>query len=212
MLDETGWAARHLHVSHDVKLMICVLPLVLLFNLLFGPMFRQGSSKSLEAVITGFKVDTSNDGVDINFGMGFSAHYAFHEITRAEEPSIGAGLYLRTANRYNYAALTRSLEDFQDFKTELVAHNIPIVKTLIPPNWEEYLFVLMFCSSLIGSVVLIGAKGRQSMLMINFAYAVLLGVVGFLIVGARANHIAQLKWARFGALLPALFAVLSFYL
>src|SRR5712691_10682715 len=94
-------------------------------------------------------VDISPGAVIVTYPSGHKRQLGQREILRAEEPSVGGGLYLRTASRYRWVLIQRKLDGYEAIKHELNQMGIAVVKTSIPPNWEEFLGVLLFCATII---------------------------------------------------------------
>jgi len=78
------------------------------------------------------------------------------------------------------------------------------MKTFIPPNWEEFLGVLLF----IGTTILAFAVHNIQVLIVNLLIALLLSVGWFFVINANPDVLAlpKMRWARFGAFLPVVFA------
>jgi len=130
------------------------------------------------------------------------------EILRVEEPSWGGGLYLRSTNRYRWLLIPRNLDGYGHVKDELKALGIPFARKVVPTNWEEFALVLFFCGSILCDMV---THNRQ-VLFANLAVALIVGFCGFFIISANPDNASRMRWTRFAAFLPAVFAAVSLYL
>jgi hypothetical protein len=151
-------------------------------------------------------IDISPSGVTATYSSA-QRQLNRSEILRAEEPSLGAGLYLRAANRYRWLLVPRRLEDYDAIKGELNTMGIPIVSTISPPNWEEFVFVLLFMSTL--ACVMFVRDVR--VLTANLVVALLVAFAGLYVINANPDNRAnpKMRTARFGAFLPAAFATIG---
>jgi hypothetical protein len=152
-------------------------------------------------------IDISPSGISATYAYGIKRQLNRSEILRAEEPSLGAGLYLRSPNRYRWLVIPRKLEDYDAIKGELINMGIPIVQTSIPPNWEEYVFMLLFISTLLCVLFVHNVR----VLTANLAVAALVTAAGLYVMNAdptlRANP--KMRKARLGALIPVVFATIG---
>lgn len=164
------------------------------------------SSRKVAAKMGDFCIEITSDAVEIRSSQ-FIRRIARDEIVRIEEPSWGGGFYVRTPNRYRWILIPRTLERFEEIKSGLAASGIPIVRTMIPPNWEEFLFVLLFC----GSVACDLFATSRLVLFVNLGVALLLGVLGFLVTATTENSRLRFK-ARLGSLIPLVAACLTLLL
>jgi len=143
-------------------------------------------------------------GVGMSGPQGFKREFSTGEIVRTEEPSLGTGLYLRTSNRYRWILVPRRLAGYEAIKQELGAVGVSVVRTTIPPNWEEFAGMLLFAATAICSFAVhnIGA------LSVNLLVALLLSVGLFFVINANPDvlKLPRMRWARFGAFLPVVFA------
>jgi hypothetical protein len=124
------------------------------------------------------------------------------EILRAEELSWKQGLYLRTANRYRWFLVAASLDGYQALKRELSELGIVVVRTSFPPNWEEFLGVLLF----IGTAVCAFSAHSVRVLTLNLFVALLISLGGFFIINSNPDTLPRMRWTRFAAFLPFVFA------
>ena len=109
--------------------------------------------------------------------------YSEEAILRVEEPSWGGGLYPRSPSRHRWLLIPRSLDGYGQIQDELRALGIPFTEKVIPANWGEFDFVLLFCGTLICDLV---TQNRQ-IPTANLIVTILVGIGGFLIVGANPN-------------------------
>ena len=153
------------------------------------------------------RVEVASGTVGVSGPLGYKRQLSFSEIVRAEEPYLGTGLYLRTSNRYRWILVPRKLDGYEAIKRELAVVGAGVVKRLIPTNWEEFVFVLLF----IGTILCAAIVHDRRILLANLVIAVIVSVAGFLIVGANPdNH--QIRRARIGVFIPVVFAALGFVL
>lgn len=132
------------------------------------------------------------------------------ELLRAEEPSLGRGLYLRTSNRYRSFVVSQTLDGYEAAKSELRGMGLPVEKTFIPPNWEEFVFVLLF----VGTSVCAFSVRNIKVLELNLFVSCLVSIAGFLVIGANPDNKkdTRMRGGGFGALLPVVFAGLGLLL
>lgn len=110
---------------------------------------KKSSSEKLRAVLKEWSLEISPAWVCWTYFGQRKKQLNREEIVRAEEPSLGRVLFLRTSRRYRYARIPRSLDDYEAIKREIILLGIPIEKTLFLPNWEELLSVVLFLGALI---------------------------------------------------------------
>jgi hypothetical protein len=164
-------------------------------------------SKGMSEYLRAYSVDVSLYSVRVQSDLRPQRQFAREEILRIEESSIGGGMYLRTSNRYRWMSIPRGLDGYGQIKDELRAMGIPFTRKLIPTIWE-FAIVLLYCGTLICDVV---TRNRQ-ILTANLIVAVLVGLGGFLIIGANPDCPTRMRWVRFMAFLPAVFSALAFFL
>jgi hypothetical protein len=153
------------------------------------------------------RVEVASGTVVVCGPFGYKRQLSISEIVRAEEPYLGTGLYLRTSNRYRWILIPRKLDGYEGIKRELAVAGAAAVKRLIPTNWEEFFFVLLF----IGTILCASMVHDTRILLANLVIAVVVSVPGFLIVGANPdNH--QIRRAKIGVFIPVVFAALGFLL
>ncbi|HEX3822402.1 MAG TPA: hypothetical protein VHW45_18875 [Candidatus Sulfotelmatobacter sp.] len=134
----------------------------------------------------------------------FKREFSIGEILRAEDAKFGGGYYLRTSNRYRWIVIPRRICGYDGINQELRTAGIRVVRTTIPPNWEEFAGMLLFgailiCSAAVHNIYLLSA---------NLFVAVLLSYGVFFVVNANPDVKSHpmMRRAKFGAFLPAAFA------
>ncbi len=149
-------------------------------------------------------VDISPGAVIVTYPSSHKRQLEQREILRAEEPSLGGGLYLRTANRYRWLLIPRKLDGYDAIKGELGTMGITIVKTSIPPNWEEFVGVLGFVTTGLCALFV----NNLRVLTVNLFVSALLTLAGLFVINAYSDAMLQpkMRMARFGAFLPVIFA------
>jgi hypothetical protein len=153
------------------------------------------------------KVEVASGTVGVSGPFGYKKQLRISEIVRAEEPYLGAGLYLRSSNRYRWILIPRKLDGYESIRRELAMAGAAVVKRVIPTNGEEFVFVLLF----IGTILCATMFHDTRILLANLVIAVIVSVSGFLIVNANPdNH--QIRNARIGVFIPVVFAALGFLL
>lgn len=177
--------------------------------LLHGIWKRKDWAEALRGRLDKTKLEIAADSITVS-NSWFSRRLCRSELLRAEEPSWGTGLYLRTANRYRWAVIPRTLDGYESAKLELAGMGLAVEKTLIPPNWEEFVWVLLFLGTLICTMYLHSVR----LLELNFLFALLLSIAGFFLISANPDlkKIPRMRGARFGAFLPVVFAGLGLLL
>lgn len=152
------------------------------------------------------RVEIASGVVSVS-GPGYKRQLAISEIVRAEEAYLGAGLYLRTSNRYRWILLPHKMDGYEAIKHELPMAGAAVVKRLIPTNAEEFVFLLMF----VGTILCATMVHDTRILLANFLIAVVVSVSGFLIINANPDN-RQIGRARIGVFIPVAFAALGFLL
>jgi hypothetical protein len=159
-----------------------------------------------EQTLAGRKVDVSSDGVCLWSSSGTVRRFERNDIRCAEEPTWGGGLYLRSPNRYRWMLIPKSICQYESIKRELAGMGIQLVATSIPPNWEEFVFVLLFIGTMLCDVTVQSTR----VLFANLIVSVLLSIVGFLVIGANPDN-PQIRNARIGVFIPVVFAMLAIW-
>jgi hypothetical protein len=163
----------------------------------------------IEKSMKGFKVELSSEEASVTYSVSAPVRrLEREEITRAEEPSWGRGLYLRTANRYRSITIPRKIDGYQAAKDELSRMGIPIVTNLILPNWEEFVGVLLFGGTMICAFTVHGFR----FLIANLVVALLLSVGMFFVISSNPDNFPYMRWRRLGAFIPPVFAALGLWL
>jgi hypothetical protein len=85
---------------------------------------------------------------------------------------------------------------------------IPFARTVIPGNWEEIAIVVLG----LGTILCSFSTQNRQILVANLIVAILVGIGGFLILGAKPDALSRMRWVRFVAFLPAVFSTLTFFL
>jgi hypothetical protein len=178
---------------------------VLSVQLIRGNWKGESTSRKLRAALTQLSVVISHDGIRILYPEGVSRQLGRDEITRVEEPSLGHGLYIRSRNRYRWFLIQCSLDDYDEIKGELAHMGIPLVAKTIPPNWEEFIFVLFFCGTLLFS----GFSHDVRILTGNLIIALLMAIVGTYIVRANPDNRSHHWKLIAGMFIPAVVAALA---
>ena len=161
-----------------------------------------------EKSMRGIKVELSSEGAAVSYGVPAPIRQlGREEISRAEEPAWGRNLYLRTANRYRSIAIPRMIDDYQGAKDELSRMGIPLVAKSVPPNWEEFLGVLLFGVTMICAFVVHSLQ----FLIANLFVAMLLSVGMFLVISSNPDNFPYMRWRRLGVFIPLVFAALGLW-
>ena len=169
--------------------------------------WKSGFKRISQAVGQNYSLTISDDGIAVE-SQDVERRFATSEFLRAEEPKWGYGLYLRTANRYRWLPIRKTIDGYPELKNEIQASGIPVVATTIPPNWEEFVGVLAFCASLLCDIL----SASRPLLMANLIVAILLGAGGWCVVSANPDNRKIRTMARIGAWIPVICAALALYL
>jgi len=154
-----------------------------------------------------FKVEVTSDAVKIYGQSGIDRQLKLQDISRIEEPSIGRGLYLRTSNRYRWLLIPHNLEGYQTLKNQLIGSGVPLTGSLFLPNWEEFVFVLLF----MGTLLCAGISHSRTVLAINLFISIVISTAGLAIVNANRDN-PKIRNARIGCFIPVVAAALGFLL
>ena len=140
---------------------------------------------------------------------GFKRQFNMSEIVRADEPSLGRGLYLRTANRYRWMLIARKFENYEAIKRELAGQGVLVVQTSVLPNWEEYVGVVLFCGTLLCST-----SNDVLVLKLNLLVAFLLSFAFLFVITSNNDAVprSRLRLAKIGSFLPLVFAAFGLWL
>jgi hypothetical protein len=175
--------------------------LIVLVNL-WNPFNGRNVYREIGETLQINSIEINSDGLRMNW-MTWSRFIPWNDITQVEEPPKGRGMYVRTRNRFRWYVITRRTERYDEIRGELATMGIPIVQTSAPWNWG-ILFVIVFCTSLLCNVL---TQDRR-ILAVNFACALILGVVGAMLtpwIGDRRLRIRSIL----GSFLPAVFSAFS---
>src|SRR4029077_603879 len=118
------------------------------------------------------RVEVAPGTVGVSGPFGYKRQLSISEIARAEEPYLSTGLYLRTSNRYRWILIPRKLDGYEAIKRELAVAGAAVVKRLIPTNWEEFVFVLLF----IGTILCATTVHDARILLANLGIAIVVSV------------------------------------
>jgi hypothetical protein len=121
------WAIFHLPYR------LWLVALILLVNIL--QYWRRGP-ELLRASLRNTAVEVTPNAITGAYPFGYKVQISPQEVIRAQEPSFGTGLYLRTANRYQSILVQRKFDNYAAIHQQLSQMGIPVVKTLFPPNLE----------------------------------------------------------------------------
>lgn len=129
------------------------------------------------------------------------------DIVRAEEPAVGGGLYIRSTGRYRWLMIPRNLDDYVEIRELLPSLGIPVVRTKVPPNTEEFLGVLVFCASILCDLFAHSPAIKMGNLVVSAAIA----VAGLIVVRQGWENDPQRLKAQIGCFLPFGFALIAFF-
>lgn len=121
------------------------------------------------------RVEVGSGIVSVFGPGGYKRQFSTGEIVRAEEPYLGAGLYLRTSNRYRWILIPRKMDGYESIKCELPIPGAAIVKRFISTNTEEFVFVLLFVGTILCSAMVHDTR----ILLANLLIAIVVSVSGF---------------------------------
>lgn len=186
--------------------------IAVLMTVIVGPLVRivwnwRTWAEDLKASLRKAKADISRGTVSVSGPSGFERQLSPKEVLLAEEPSLGAGLYLRTSNRYRWILIPRKLDGYNSIKHELSETGIVVVKTSIPPNWEEFLGVLLF----IGTTICAVSVENVRVLTVNFLISLLISFAGYYVIRSNPDNPARMRWTRFAVFPPVVFAALGLW-
>jgi hypothetical protein len=168
---------------------------------------RKSASNPLQQALENQRVIVSPTEVEVRSFSGTVRRLEREEILRIEEPRWGGGVYLRSPNRYRWLLIPKRIDGYESAKQELIGMGVPFEKTSIPPNLEEYIFVLLFIST----IACPWFVNNKTVLIGNLVGAALLGVAGYLVVSANPDNLEQWQ-LKFGVFLPLIFAAITFWL
>lgn len=189
------------HIPQELQRTILVASFVILVQTL-SP-WKMGL-KSQGDILKQLHVEITSDDIEVRAGL-FNRSLRRDEIVRAEESSLGRGLFLRTSNWYRWILIPRRIDGYQEIKDNLTASGTIVVSTKILPNWEEFFFVFLFCASLMCDI----ATHNRSILLVNLAAAVLIGVFGMILAKNLRDSPKFMLRVRLGSMIPAFIALLA---
>jgi hypothetical protein len=88
--------------------------------------------------LRGIRVEITPSAVSVSYPLGDKRQLSMGEVVRAEEPSLGGGLYLRTSNRYRWIMVPRKIDGYETIKRDMAGMGVPFVHNLVPTNWENF--------------------------------------------------------------------------
>jgi hypothetical protein len=180
----------------------------LLFALMMGMIgvwtssFRPSAHKDIAERSRIHSIEIDTDGLRLNF-LTSSKFLPWNEITQIQEAPNGRGMYLRTHARFWWYLIPRKTDHYEEIKSGLAATGIPIVETSRPWDWSIP-FVILGCASLLCTLLI----QNQTILTINFAVALALGIAGIFYAKRIGDRRLKLLTAA-GSFMPALFAAIS---
>jgi hypothetical protein len=176
---------------------------------LIRPFLGRRFSRKRSAISGDYRIEVTPDAVELRSAF-FSKRIAREEIVRAEEPSWGFGLYLRTSNPFRWILVPQRIDGFEELRSGLAASGLPIVQTLIPSNWESFVFPVLFCGSLLCDMFAFSDTFAISrfVLILNLGVALLIGISGYFFAISVENQRMRLK-VRLGSLIPLVGAALA---
>jgi len=169
-------------------------------QLIRGNWNRKKISEKLRKSLSEFSVAVSEGEVRVYYSGGITRQLNREQIVRFEEPRIGGGLYLRSTNRYRYLLIPRSLDDYEQAKSELIRMGIPLAKKVIPTNAEEFIFVLTFCGTLIFAMF----SRSIAWLEADLALSLFMAICGIYMIRANSDDRKRIWKPALGSLIPAI--------
>jgi ABC-type Fe3+ transport system permease subunit len=112
-------------------------------------------------------------------------------------------LYLRSQNRHRWLLISLGLDGYAEIKRELNHAGFPFARPVLPPNWEEFVLVLLFIGTMICAVSLHSLKLQ----LLNLAISILVGSCGAFVINSNPDNFPRMQWSRFFMFLPVLVAV-----
>jgi len=184
-----------------ILLTVCVHPLV-------RAIWKRGHwQQALRNALTHCGIELTSDTVTLLGESAIVRQLMLQDVRRMEEPSIGRGLYLRTSNRYRWLLIPRNLEGYNAIKNQLILSGISLSPSSFLPNWEEFVFVLLF----VGTLVCAGIAHSKTVLVTNLVISVLIAIGGLAVVNANRDN-PKLRNARIGCFIPVVAAALGLLL
>jgi len=159
-------------------------------------------AEKLRTNLSLLNVTLTEEEIQIRYSKELTRNLAREDILRVEEPSVGCGLYLRSPNRYRWMVIPSSLDDYEEIKSELARMGIPTGNKRIATNYEEFIFVLLFC----GTLICAGLVNNLYVLGVCLIVATLLVPCGMYVISASSENSARRWKSILGTLIPV-FAV-----
>jgi hypothetical protein len=149
-----------------------------------------------------FRVETAGDTVHLSNAWGVDVLLHASELPRAEEAEWSRGLILRTLNRYRYFRVPHTLEGYESFKRDLAEMGILVVQRKLLTNWEEFLFIAVYCGTMLCALL----AGNPRILTVNLIVAAVAALFGLFVVRANAAPAVRGVGGAVGVFLPAIYA------
>jgi len=144
----------------------------------------------------------TNAEVKVTYANEIKRVFELNEITKMERARIGGCLYLRTRDRYRWLAISKSLDGVESIQKELEEQGIMLVTRVIPTNLEEWIFVFLFCGTMVANLFPKDLK----LSIVNLIFSILVAVAGLYILQANPeSHVPKWKTVL-GCFLPIVFA------
>jgi hypothetical protein len=196
--------AVYLNVYHPGHLAtlyrsLSIASFVVLVNL-WSPFRRRNVYDEIAARFQPLSFEISSAGFSVNCGSR-SKFIPRNKLARVEEPLNGRAMYVRTRNRFLWFAIPRQTDCYEGIKTEFTSIGVPIVEASRPVNWG-FLFVFLYCSSLLCSVL----THNRIALSINLLLALILGISGIVSTNSWTGDRRTMIEARLGSFIPAVVA------
>jgi hypothetical protein len=179
-------------------------PFIMIFAILVPPLVRivwnwKSWDDKLRNSVGAIRVNISADRIGLSRPPNEEVEVKVTEIVRAEEPSLGSGLCLRTLNRYHWLFVPGAIDGYEAIKRELAEMGLPVVKTYIPPNWEEFAGALLFCVTCLCALFL----RSINLLALNLLISVLVAIGGSFVIRSNPVATAKARWSMYFLFLPA---------
>ncbi|HET6841294.1 MAG TPA: hypothetical protein VFK06_06355 [Candidatus Angelobacter sp.] len=181
-----------------------IVAFILLVNII--QYWRRGP-ELLRTSLRNMEVEVTPNAITASYPLGYKIQLSPQEVIRAQDPSFGTGLYLRTANRYQSILVQRKFDNYAAIHQQLNQMGIPVVKTLFPPNCEGYVFVLLFVGTMLCAIT----AHSIPVLTANLILSVLVAGSGLFLINANPGY-PQIRKARIGIFIPVVAAALELLL
>lgn len=196
-----GWLNTSIKVNEDLFMTIVVVSFVVFAQWLTPGSFKRTS----EAVLASIKVQSLEiDSDEIRTENGrWSRRLRLDEISRAEEPRKGLGLYLRTSSSFRWLLIPKRLQGYEEIKAIVSARGIPVIQTRMSPQWIDFPSFLVVMASMISELVI---RNRQVVLA-NIVLGVFVAIFGiFIALGRSEDKVLRFQYGLFFCL-PLIFAI-----